>query len=241
MGRPYYSKIAKAWHAVTGPEGGALKKHVLNRLVMTRLGPLDGLAVLELGAGNGYFMKWLLDQSGSGSPSRLVITEASGALLALARESFPLPTAEYHQLDVRRPFPFTNDSFDRILAVMVFNELRDRDYEQALRECARVLKPGGMLVAVVTHPDFIDCLQRQGKLTELSPGFFTMPGKDALRVPVIPRTMDAYRAALVQAGFRIEQEPVYPTEDVLRERPGLRHADGLPLAAVFTGIRLPAN
>ena len=49
----YYDRIARKWHAVTGPRGGALKERVLNGLVLGKLEGIAGLSILELGAGNG--------------------------------------------------------------------------------------------------------------------------------------------------------------------------------------------
>ena len=57
MARPYYSKIAKAWHDATGAEGGPLKKLVLNDLLLDRIGSIDGLSLLEIGAGTGIFTR----------------------------------------------------------------------------------------------------------------------------------------------------------------------------------------
>ena len=56
MGRPYYSRIAKQWHDITGYHGGPFKKYVLNDHLLEQISSIDNLSILELGAGNGYFM-----------------------------------------------------------------------------------------------------------------------------------------------------------------------------------------
>ena len=60
----YYDSIARQWHAVTGYAGGAFKELVLNDVLIGKLPPLGGRAVLELGAGNGYFLPLALRRLG---------------------------------------------------------------------------------------------------------------------------------------------------------------------------------
>ena len=37
MARPYYSKIAKQWHNVTGHKGGPFKKYILNDYLISQI------------------------------------------------------------------------------------------------------------------------------------------------------------------------------------------------------------
>ncbi len=53
----YYDHIAKKWHAVTGYRGGAFKQFVLNDVLLENIPAIASQAILELGAGNGYFFK----------------------------------------------------------------------------------------------------------------------------------------------------------------------------------------
>src|SRR5713101_8065328 len=138
---PYYDHIAKKWHTLTGAHGGAFKKYALNDLVLSRISGIAGLAILELGAGNGYFMPLVLRRFSGQVASRIVITDQSELMLRLAQRSFKVAEAEYQVLDVRAPFPLGNDSFDLILANMIFNEITTPDLRRAVRECHRVLAP----------------------------------------------------------------------------------------------------
>jgi hypothetical protein len=56
LGRPYYSRIAKQWHEATGYQGGSLKKYVLNDYLLKNIESITDRSILELGAGNGYFI-----------------------------------------------------------------------------------------------------------------------------------------------------------------------------------------
>src|SRR5207249_3397365 len=110
-GVAYYDRIARQWHSVTGSRGGALKEQVLNDLVLSKLPPIAGRAVLELGAGNGYFFPPVLRHFSGQVPSRVVLTDQSPVLLGLAERSFRVPGAEYLVLDVRARFPFGDGAF----------------------------------------------------------------------------------------------------------------------------------
>lgn len=233
----YYDEIARQWHAVTGYAGGAFKELALNDALLRGLPGIEGRALLELGAGNGYFMPLVLRRFSGQVPSAIVITDQSEALLRIARTQFRLPGATYQRLDVRQPFPFAAGQFGVVLASMLFNEVSNTGYRHALQECARVLAPGGLLLMAVLHPQFVHSLNERGVLKAARGGVLTMPGADRLRLPVVIRSLATYERELMEAGFEFEQEDVYPTEAVLNARSGLRHAQGLPLAAVFRGVK----
>lgn len=229
----YYDRIANKWHTVTGFHGGAFKRYVLNDRLLERVGAVEGLRILELGAGNGYFLAWMLRRFSGQTPRRVVVTDYSQALLDLAQRYFRVEGAEYCALDVRSRFPFPDESFDLILATMVFNETSTAGLKRALGECNRVLAGRGRLIATVSHPDFIDGLRQRRELRRAHGGLLTMPGSQGLRLPIFPRTVEQYEAILSKAGFRGTREDVFATEKVLREKPGLRRAGNVPVALVL--------
>lgn len=151
----YYDRIAKQWHRVTGHHGGAFKRYVLNDRILAHIEGIEELAILEVGAGNGYFAPLLLRRFSGQIPARLVISDQSPAQLAIAHSAFAIDGAEYLALDVQEPFPFEDACFDLILALMVLNELTASGLQSALGECRRVLTPRGRLLAAVPHPLFV--------------------------------------------------------------------------------------
>jgi SAM-dependent methyltransferase len=233
LSRPYYNRIAKQWHEATGYHGGPFKRYVLNDYLLTTIGTIGNLSIIELGAGNGYFIPLMLRQFSGQIPSRIVITDQSVALLKIAENEFRVEGAEYIQLDIRNSFPFGDGSFDIILATMVFNEVSTPNVRVALKECHRILRENGRMIATVAHPSFITTLFRGGKLSKLGSDFWTMPAKGSLRVPVVPRSEEAYSELFRDADIEFEAESLYPSPSVLNERPGLSHAAGVPLAMVF--------
>jgi ubiquinone/menaquinone biosynthesis C-methylase UbiE len=229
----YYDRIAKSWHQATGYKGGSFKRHVLNDILIQKMSAVAGRAILELGAGNGYFMPLALERFSGQVPERIVITDASARLLSVAETQFHISGAEYRQLDVRSPFPFEDASFDLILATMVFNEVSTGGLRRALVECRSVLRSTGLLLMTITHPEFIASLDRRNQLKKDENGILTMPGSDQMRLPIVPRRMSDYEQLLTKTGFAWEKSDIYMTDKVLREKPGLRGVGNKPLGLIF--------
>lgn len=62
---------------------------MLNDLLLDRIGRIEGHAILELGAGNGYFAPLMLRRYSGQTPNQVVISDQSPALVDIARSTFP--------------------------------------------------------------------------------------------------------------------------------------------------------
>lgn len=229
----YYDSIARQWHKTTGYRGGEFKRLVLNNFLLENIPDIGGRSILELGAGNGYFIPLVLRKYSGKIPARIVVTDQSSKLIEIARKNFSIETAEYRILNVAREFPFTGESFDLILATMMFNEVPTGVLRKALAESKRVLANDGLFLITVTHPDFVDSLRRRDLLRGSGKGGLTMPGAGSMRLPVVVRKVDVYRRILEESGFKYEEQNIYLTEEVLNAKPGLRNAGDIPLALFF--------
>jgi ubiquinone/menaquinone biosynthesis C-methylase UbiE len=85
---PYYDTIAKQWHQVTGYKGGSFKEHVVNDALLHALTFIDGRSILELGAGNGYFLPLVLRRFSGQKPTSIVVTDISIEQLNIAKSIF---------------------------------------------------------------------------------------------------------------------------------------------------------
>lgn len=233
----YYDSIARQWHKATGYRGGEFKRLVLNEILLESIPDIDGRSILELGAGNGYFMPLVLRKYSGRVPARIVITDQSSKLIEIAQKNFSIETAEYRILNVARKFPFNGDSFDLILGTMIFNEVPTGALRKALVEIKRVLANDGLFLITVTHPDFVDSLRKRNLLKGSGRGVLTMPGAGTMRLPVVVRKVDAYRRLLEESGFIYEEQSIYPTEEVRNAKPGLRNAGNIPLALLFRCVK----
>jgi len=233
----YYDTISKQWHSATGYKGGAFKRLVLNEVLLSSIPDIQDQRILELGAGNGYFLPLLLGRFAGQTPAALVITDQSVKLLEIAQKNFGLWQASYQRLDVRHRFPFAESDFDLLLATMVFNEIASAGLKRALKECYRVLSDEGLLLITITHPTFIDSLDKRGLLKHTQRGLWTMPGAGSLRLPVVARSLNTYRSLLTKAGFTFVEMEVFPNDAVQTSKPGLRKAGRVPLALLFKCLK----
>jgi SAM-dependent methyltransferase len=145
---------AEALAAVLHPDAPEWFNRTIDRLqakAWTRaLGQcrLDGGAhVLDVGCGTGRWLKRL--QDASMAPTG---TDRTATMLGIARERLPgaaLVTAEAEGL------PFADASFDCVAAVTVLQHVGWDEQTQALREMARVVRPGGAVV-------LLDLIRGQG-------------------------------------------------------------------------------
>ena len=229
----YYDQIAKQWHTGTGYEGGAFKRFVLNEVLIGMIPDVLDRSILELGAGNGYFVRLVLRRFSGRHPSRIVITDQSNRLLEIARRHLRVTDAEYQPLDVGDAFPFPDKSFDLIIASMLFNEIPRRIFKNALKECNRVLSDRGLFLMAVTHPSFVNSLRKRGLLTHAQGEIFVMPGSGSLRLPVVIRSKEAYERQLTESGFHFKGEEIFPTTEVLNAKSGLKNTGKVPLALVY--------
>ena len=178
-------------------------------------------------------MRLALDYFVGEMPASLTITDHSAKLLNIAQKSSFIPDATYLQLDVRSDYPFDGNSFDLILATMVFNEVSTPGLKRALRPCKRVLRPNGTLLITVTHPQFIQHLDRQKQLKTDGNRNLTMPGANNLRYPIIPRQIQDYEKAFTQKGLDFEATEIFANEAVFKDKPTLRKLGKRPLALLW--------
>lgn len=216
-----------------------MKQYILNDLLLGKIDGIAGQSILELGAGNGYFLPLMLHRFSGQLARRILITDQSQALLEIAQSEFHIPGAEYLALDVQNALPFDDASFDLILAIMLLNELPTSYLQYALGECHRVLAQDRRLLAAVPHPALVHALAKKGALTDFGRGLFAMPSAEGMRLPVSHRSVEAYAAAIAASGFQVGTEDVYANDRVLNAKSGIKVGRKVPLALLLD-CRKPA-
>ncbi|WP_022873450.1 class I SAM-dependent methyltransferase [Nesterenkonia alba] len=115
--------------------------------LLTLLGDVAGLRVLDAGCGSGLYARELIAQG-----AKLTGFDASGELLQLARQRLG-ETAELRVHDLAEPLHWAEDgTYDRVLMALVLHYLPDP--VPALRELHRVLTDDGKLVLSTHHPSW---------------------------------------------------------------------------------------
>ena len=120
---------AAAWANATGPDTRAI--------VLAALAEVEPLRVLEVGCGRGE----LAERIAGGLGTEVVALDQSERMVALTRaRGLEALVGDVQEL------PFPDASFDAAVAAWMLYHVPDVD--RALAELARVLRPGGRLVAV---------------------------------------------------------------------------------------------
>lgn len=134
------------WEAGYDERGDVNRKYISDPVLFRLLGDVGGQRVLDAGSGAGYLSRLLVRRG-----ARMVAVENSTRAheIALAHQARdPLPI-EFHHSSISS-MPFLEDaSCDAAVANYVLMDVRD--YESALVEITRVLKPGGRLIAVISY------------------------------------------------------------------------------------------
>jgi ubiquinone/menaquinone biosynthesis C-methylase UbiE len=131
-----------------------------------RLGSLAGLDLAEIGTGSGAFARYALEQ---GVKTLTLIDISAERLDVLRKEIAPSPDADrvrYAVANAQHMDGIADASFDLISAMEVIEHLTD--YAAFLRECRRVLRPGGRLFLTTPNRQSVD-LWLRGALAKLAP------------------------------------------------------------------------
>ncbi len=195
-----FDGVAEWYDAVMqDPDGHGPLTARVNELVAAELGPGPG-TVLDVACGTGLLPRWLTPLGWS-----VVGLDYSADQLSIARERLPVVQGDAAAL------PFRDDALDAV--VTTFSAAPD--LVGSAREVHRVLRPGGLHVAVFVHPVLNGSLSRRhddGSVT-VAPGYHRSASWPASRhatdirgrVGAVHQPLDARLGALLGAGLRLHR------------------------------------
>jgi len=137
--------------------------------------------VLDVGCGSGWATRLLADYASNG---RVTGIDISDEMVELARESSQSHANVDYEVASTEKLPFADNEFTHAFSMESLYYYRN--IAQALKEIHRVLKPGGLFVAVVD-------LYWENEATH--------QWIDTLKVPVELFSIDDYRSLFIDAGF----------------------------------------
>jgi ubiquinone/menaquinone biosynthesis C-methylase UbiE len=254
----YWDENANVWADHVRKGWDAYREHFNNPAFFAFIGDLSGKTVLDAGCGEGYNTR-LLARSGA----LVTGVDISERMIELARQEEqrePLgiryEVASFSDLGI-----FNDASFDVVVSSMALMD--GPDFEGAVKEIYRVLRPGGELMFSILHPCFVTkgygwiCDDDENPAVITVSDYFARepwverwkfskaPGSEnaafasevePFAVPRFPMTLSDYLNALIEAGFVLKrtQEP-RPSQETCEKHPRLqRWRDH---AAIFLYVR----
>lgn len=214
------------------------RRFVLDPAHLDQIGDVSGKRVLDAGCGEGRFARMLAERG-----ARITACDFSTRMIEIATkiESEKPLGIDYLVADMTDLSRFDDASFDNAVAYLSLIDVSD--YELALAEIARVLRPGGAFQFSLVHPCFVT---PDARWEPIKPGIVPIRNEDkaykridnyypAREVrfkmwPTAPvetinyhRPLSDYAHACRAAGLLIRDilEP-YPSEEILAERDWLR-------------------
>ena len=93
-----------------------------------------------------------LVNEGKATEASLVIEEGNIAAVLPGNQH---PDASFDVVDITKPLPFEDGTFDIVFSNQVLMDVED--IEHVFSECSRVLRCGGVFYYSIVHPAFYDC------------------------------------------------------------------------------------
>ncbi len=132
-----YCQLPRSVHGLDGaPEWASMQ---------ALLPPMDGLSVLDLGCGFGWFSRWAAE-AGAGHVLGL---DVSRNMLARAKAQTSSSAVEYELADLEN-LDLSGRAFDLAYSSLAFHYVAD--FDRLARTIHQGLKPGGSLVFSIEHP-----------------------------------------------------------------------------------------
>ncbi len=202
---------------------------------------MDGLDVVDLGCGFGWFCRWARENGAA----RVLGLDLSEKMLARARSGTSDAAITYEVADLEQ-LALQEGGFDLAYSSLAFHYVEDASRLYA--QIHRALRPGGRLVFSTEHPIY---------MAPTSPGWAS--GVDGRRIWPLnrylvegPRTTDwlapgvvkHHRTlgttlnALIAAGFRVTHvEEFCPTPDQIAAQPALAEEVERPMFLLVSAVR----
>lgn len=234
------SDVGDLWH-----------RTVLDPPLFAQIGAVEGQRVLDLACGNGHNTRRLARMG-----AQVTGVDWSSDLIARnqAREEGEPLGIVYHAADAVRLDMLPDAAFDLVVCQMALMDIADA--AAAIREVARVLRPGGRFVALFMHPCF-DVPGASGWVVErmgLSTTVWRKVGRyrepfagqihvrvegEIVYVPTDHRPLSWYVRALREAGLVLTalEEPV-PTAAFVAEREDGAWMAEIPLHCLIEARKL---
>ncbi len=214
-----WEQSAAAWIDAVGDEGDWGREHVLDPVMLAQVEGRGYRTVLDIGCGEGRFCR-MLRQRGLVA----VGIDPTPRLLEEAKRRDP---EGHYQLGTAENLEFDDGCFDVAVSYLTLPDIAD--FQAAIREMARVLKPGGSLL-IANLTGFTSAFSPQGwaehyggnirkhSVDRYLEEFSYWSSWSGIRIKNWHRPLSAYIAAFLENGLELRtfKEPAPVSGDLER-------------------------
>jgi len=242
-----WNENAEAWTALARAGYDVYRDHLNTPAFFEMLPDVAGRRGLDIGCGEGSNTRLLARRGAQVMAVDIAETFIAHALAEEERE----PLGIEYRVASAVALPFAEASFDFAVAFMSMMDIPE--YDKALAEASRVVRPGGFLQFSITHP-CTDAPHRRNlrdagrKTYALEVGGYFAGTPDRVdewlfgaappevrkqyrpfRVPRFHHTLSDWLNAILRAGFRLEEsrEP-RASDETVRRCPGIQDTQVMP-------------
>src|SRR3954471_24592362 len=200
-----WEQSAQAWISSIGERGDWAREHVLDPVMLGRMGRGRFARALDVGCGEGRFCRML-----KAAGVTAIGIEPTGPLLETARQRDP--SGDYRR-GVAEQLEFEPASFDLVVSYLTLIDIVD--FRKAIGEMVRVLKPGGSLL-IANLTGFASAGAEQGWVRGEAGNYLHFPVDryldehpfwfewEGIRIENWHRPLAAYMTALLEAGLQLK-------------------------------------
>lgn len=205
-----WNTAADYYDAHMGKHGDTRNNTIIRPALMSILGDINDMSILDAGCGSGYFSAELAQDA-----RQVTGIDFSEQFIHICRRKYStIPNLTFTVADMTRELPFGENAFDVVVSKMVLHYVPE--IGTFYRESLRVLKTGGKLLIAVDHPMHTQFLYAQelagkkdSKYTNLRDYYSAEPSQKAsvfgsVTLTWYPRTIGTYINACTTSGFRLE-------------------------------------
>ena len=201
-----YNENAQKWER---NEPVSLSDYTGRPAVLDLCGSVTGSDILDLGCGEGYVARQLINKG----PNSIIGVDISDEMILRAKAQNKYENVSF-QTGNATLLPFNDESFDLVVCVFLYNYVSTKEMLESFKEVKRVLRSSGKFIFSVPHP-FFPFLPNNGESFHFDFGdknYFTaremmadgmIKRRDNVELPVQMnhRIVSDYMDCLTEAGF----------------------------------------
>lgn len=207
-----WDKAANKWKELKLKGGDIFQRKIITKSFISLLGQnLNGKKIIDLGCGEGFYSR-LMAKKGA----NVIGIDISSKQLQNAKSKIT-NHVQYQETSSTNLSTIENKTIDKVVSIMLFMYLNDKELLDTITEVFRTLKNGGDFIIIVRHPFTTRAKIEENWISRFTAGYFSKKPfynkiNQQILVKYFPRTLSTLCNMLIENGFIISKidEPIIP-------------------------------